>query len=385
MKICDITQFYSPLSGGVRRYLEERRRYINSLDRHHQVLIVPAARSERLACGRSVVYTVQSPRITRASDYRLILDFQAVSEILRLEKPDLIECADPYQIAWLILDLSRELKIPAVAFYHSNVPELWFRFVRRFGSAFSQAVAKYTRLYVKDLYNQFLRTLVPSAKLAGVLESWGIANVVPVRLGVDTGVFAPGRRNEERRGQLNVRPDQILLLYAGRLGYEKNLNTLVDAFELIDRDYPGKYRLHFIGDGPFKHELLRRAGDNPRMTIQPYISNSEELAQNYLAADIFVHPGISETFGLVTLEAQACGVPVIGIRGTFMDELALVGPDQWAAENSPGALAGAISEFVRLSTRQTDARTVHLVQDRYSWVTVFSDLFNLYESVLSVR
>jgi alpha-1,6-mannosyltransferase len=385
VKICDITQFYSPMSGGVRRYVEERQRYVNLLDRHHQVLIVPSARSERLSYGRSAVYTVQSPRIDRTSDYRLILDFQAVGEILRIEKPDLIECADPYQVAWLILDLSRELKIPAVGFYHSHVPELWFRYVRRFGSGFSQAVAKYTRLYVKDLYNKFRRTLVPSAKLAGILESWGIANVVPVRLGVDTGVFAPGSRNEERRKQWSVRPDEILLLYAGRLGYEKNLNTLVEAFEMLEREYPDQYRLHLIGDGPFKQELLRRAGDNRRMTIQPHISNSEELAKSYLAADIFVHPGVSETFGLVTLEAQACGVPVIGIRGTFMDQLALAGPNHWADENSPGALASAISEFVRTAARQADAKTARLVQDRYSWVSVFNDLFNLYESVLSVR
>jgi alpha-1,6-mannosyltransferase len=120
------------------------------------------------------------------------------------------------------------------------------------------------------------------------------------------------------------------------------------------------------------------------MTIQPYISNSEELALSYLAADIFVHPGVNETFGLVTLEAQACGVPVIGIRGTFMDELALDGYSRWAAENSPDALADAISEFARLPASQVNVKTAHLVQHRYSWTTVFNDLFTVYESVLSV-
>src|SRR5262249_40546282 len=150
------------------------------------------------------------------------------------------------------------------------------------------------------------------------------------------------------RKELNVRPDQLLLLYVGRLGYEKNLNTLIQAFELIDRDRPNTYHLHLIGDGPLRAELLRYTCKNPRMTIQPYVSNSEELARSYLAADIFVHPGINETFGLVTLEAQACGVPVIGIRGTFMDELALDGADRWAAKSSPDALATAISEFARL-------------------------------------
>jgi len=120
------------------------------------------------------------------------------------------------------------------------------------------------------------------------------------------------------------------------------------------------------------------------MTIQPYISNSEELALSYLAADIFVHPGVNETFGLVTLEAQACGVPVIGIRGTFMDELALDGYNRWAAENSPEALANAISEFARSPAGQTNVKIAHLVQHQYSWTTVFKELFKVYESVLSV-
>jgi alpha-1,6-mannosyltransferase len=383
VKICDITQFYSPLSGGVRRYVEERQHYINADNRHHQVLIVPAARSERLCNGRSTTYRIQSPRIDRSCDYRAILDFDAVSEVLRAEKPDLIECADPYQLAWLTLDLSRELKIPAVAFYHSHLPDVWFRFVYRLGSTFSQAVAKYSRMYVKDLYSKFHRTLVPSARLSEALKSWGVANVVPVRLGVNADVFSPGPRNEDRRKELNVRSDQVLLLYVGRFGYEKNLQTLAEAFEVIDSKWPGKYHLHLIGDGPLKRDLLRSARQNPRLTIQPFVSCSAELAQSYRAADIFVHPGINETFGLVTLEAQACGAPVIGIRGTFMDELALVGPERWAAENSSDALAQAIEKFVDSQGHQARAGMAHLVEDRYSWGAVFSDLFDVYETVVS--
>lgn len=162
---------------------------------------------------------------------------------------------------------------------------------------------------------------------------------------MDTTIFRVGARNEERRRELNIRPEQILLLYVGRFAQEKNLYTLVRAIELIEDAWPGKYRLHFIGEGSLGTDLIRISRGQPSVTVQPYVSDPNELARNYRAADIFVHPGIHETFGLVTLEAQACALPVIGIRGTFMDRLAFNGLDHWAAENSAESLAIAILKF----------------------------------------
>src|SRR5262249_3697862 len=157
----------------------------------------------------------------------------------------------------MILGESRESKIPAVAFYHSHFPEACFGFARRFGTRFASSVGKYSRLYVSHLYNKFRQTLVPSAGLAEVLTGWGVANVLPVNLGVDTSIFRPKAHSVERRSELNIRPEQILLLYAGRLAHEKNLLTLVRAFELIDDEWPGKYRLHFIGEGSLGADLVR--------------------------------------------------------------------------------------------------------------------------------
>src|SRR5262249_44724743 len=151
----------------------------------------------------------------------------------------------------------RELKIPAVAFYHSHFPETCFGFARRFGTRLASSAGTYAQMYAKYLYNKFRQTLVPSAGLADVLASWGVANVVPVNLGVDTTLFRPGARNEERRWQLGVKDDQILLLYVGRLAPEKNLKTLVQAFTLLDDTWPARYRLHFIGEGPLREELSK--------------------------------------------------------------------------------------------------------------------------------
>jgi alpha-1,6-mannosyltransferase len=383
LKICDVTQFYSPYSGGVRRYVEQRQSYINSTGEHRHVLIIPGDRTDSAYRGRSVVYRIHSPKIDGTCDYRAIINLERVREIIRVEKPDLIECADPYQLAWMILDLSRELKIPAVAFYHSHFPEACFGFIRRFGTRLAASISKYSRLYVNHLYNRFRQTLVPSPGLAEVLMAWGVSNVASVNLGVDTSMFTFGPCDEERRKELNVTADQTLLLYVGRLAFEKNLRTLVRAFGLLDDVLPGRYRLHFIGQGSLESDLLKLARTRTGISIQSYVSDSNELVRNYRAADIFVHPGMHETFGLVTLEAQACGLPVIGIRGTFMDSLAFNGIDHWASENSPESLAFAISKFSTLGMRDMGATASRAAHCEYSWTEAFKRLFDLYDAVLS--
>ena len=73
MKLCDLTQFYSPVSGGVKRYVSEKVRFIreNTTDEH--ILIIPGERDEMIAGDRSRTYTIQSPLISRTSRYRVLL------------------------------------------------------------------------------------------------------------------------------------------------------------------------------------------------------------------------------------------------------------------------------------------------------------------------
>ncbi|HAF02906.1 MAG TPA: glycosyltransferase family 1 protein, partial [Spartobacteria bacterium] len=124
MKICDLTQFYSPLSGGVKRYVHEKIAYIDKYaPKNKHVLIVPGGRTEVTSNARSRVYSIHSPLVSRTSRYRALLNLRAIDEILERERPDIIETSDPYQIAWKAIKVGRSLKIPIVAFYHSHFPE----------------------------------------------------------------------------------------------------------------------------------------------------------------------------------------------------------------------------------------------------------------------
>ena len=324
MKICDLTQFYSPRSGGVKRYVHEKIAYIDKYspaDEH--ILVVPGSKTEVRANARSRIYSIHSPLFSRASRYRALLNLRAVEEILERERPDIIESGDPYQVGWKAIAVGRSLKIPVVGFYHSHFPEAYLRSSTRFlGKHGAGRAMKLARTYVRKLYNQFQATLVSSELLAGVLSEWGVRNVRAVHLGVNIDIFQPMPDDlAATRDSLGVGRNQKLLLYVGRLAKEKNTETLCKSFGLLQERRPDDFHLLVIGDGPQRDQLRQLQARTGNVSWIQYCTDSAELARYYRAADLFVHPGVQETFGFVALESQACGTPVVGIRGSYMDRI----------------------------------------------------------------
>src|SRR5205807_4853251 len=118
-----------------------------------------------------------------------------------------------------------------------------------------------------------------------------------------------------KRQSLRIDSNRKLLLYVGRLAKEKNTATLFRAFEILDLGGPNQFHLLVIGDGPERTQLRKLQARNKNVSWVRYCADPLDLALYYRVADLFVHPGVQETFGLVALESQACGTPVVGIRG----------------------------------------------------------------------
>src|SRR6059058_4755353 len=156
MKFCDLTQFYSPLSGGVKRYVHEKIAYIQSETEHEHVLVVPGPKTECVTSERSRIYFIHSPLISRTSHYRALINLRAIEQILERERPDLIESGDPYQVAWKAIASGAALQIPVVGFYHSHFPEAYLRTTGRFfGRTATEFMMDLARRYVRQLYNRF--------------------------------------------------------------------------------------------------------------------------------------------------------------------------------------------------------------------------------------
>ena len=210
----------------------------------------------------------------------------------------------------------------------------------------------------------------------------GCAQCAAGTTGVNTAVFKPVPADgAATRHSLGIDRRQTLLFYAGRLAGEKNTQTLIRAFELLRQRDQNKFHLLVIGDGPQRNKVQKLQRRTGNVSWVSYCADSVDLARYYRAADLFVHPGVQETFGLVALESQACGTPVVGIRGSYMDRIICHDQKSWAQENSPEALADAIEDFSTKKLSALGRAAAGTTERLYSWPRVFEELFCIYREV----
>jgi len=175
--------------------------------------------------------------------------------------------------------------------------------MRDYGAAFLQQTAL---RWMRRFHNGGQATLVPTQQLASFLQAQGFANVVRLPRAVDTVQFDPGRRDTGLRREWGLGENDFAAIYVGRIAPEKNHDLAVRAFRELQCTCPTA-RFIWVGDGPSREQLAR---DNPDF-IFCGVQRGEALATHFASGDLFVFPSRSETFGNVTLEAMASGVPTV--------------------------------------------------------------------------
>jgi glycosyltransferase involved in cell wall biosynthesis len=214
-------------------------------------------------------------------------------------RPDAIYVATEGPLGWSALRAARRLGIPASTGFHTRFDE----YMRDYGAAF---LAQTALRWMRRFHNGADSTLVPTRELQLFLEANGFDNVMQLPRAVDTQLFDPARRDDALRAQWGVAGDGVAAIYVGRIAPEKNLDLAVRAFRKLQETRP-EARFVWVGDGPAREKLQR---DNPDF-IFCGIQRDEVLAKHFASGDLFVFSSHSETFGNVTLEAMASGVPTI--------------------------------------------------------------------------
>jgi alpha-1,6-mannosyltransferase len=319
---CDLTQSWSDVGGGVRTYLLHKRRHILASTPHSHLMIVPGDRDEVVEEERAVTVTIASPRVPGSPHYRLMLRNGAVRAALERFRPDLIECQDAYNLPWAAIAYRRRHRETAlVAAYMTDFPTVY---VERPLSKFltrpvAGVLARICYAYCGLLYRRFDAMFALSENGGATkLRSLGIPQVDVVPLGVELGEFGPERRDRRLRRKLGLAPDQPLLVYVGRLDGEKKPDLVVDAFRRLPESLGAKLAL--IGEGPLKAEIAA-IGDE-RIVLPGYVKTRSELSRWLASADIYVSGMADETFGVSIVEAQASGLPVVGVAaGAMIDRV----------------------------------------------------------------
>ena len=360
--LVDTTLFYSPTSGGVKRYLTAKHAWLEAHSRWQHTVVVPG---ERDRTERGGVCTLAGYPVPGSFNYRLPLDPRRWLRLLEALEPDLIEAGDAFHPAWAAVRAARRRGIPLAAFYHSNLPQI---ISRRVGGRLS---ARALERYVSWLYERFDVVFAPSRLMRDLLNALGVQQAVHQPLGVDAEVFRPQRRGEWLRQRLGLAPTARVLVYAGRFAGEKNLPVLLEAFASLG----SPYHLLLIGgdrDG-------RLAGN---VTMLPYRRDSVELAEWLASADALVHAGTKETFGLVILEAMACGRPVVAARAGAVPEFVDEAVGMLAEPGSGRRMAEAIAGLYERDIEALGANARARVLRRFTWNRAFQGQMATYNALL---
>jgi glycosyltransferase involved in cell wall biosynthesis len=379
MRIAIITENFLPKLDGVTHTLVRLLEHLQS-NGHQALLLGPESGMDYYA-GAELIGTAGLPlpfypelkfNFFRPLFMRRLNEFQ----------PDIIHLVDPVILGASGLAAGHLLHKPLVSSYHTNLAA----YCEHFGFSL---LKEPMWLYNRFIHNQCAMTFCPSPSTAAMLRLQGFEHLRIWPRGVDTALFSPARRSTEvRAAWLKDRPqpeNKAILLYVGRVSWEKNLTLLVQAYQRMDHDH---CHLVIVGDGPAFAEVQQKLVGLPA-TFTGYLSG-EPLAKAYASADIFAFPSITETFGQVILEAMASGLPVVGILSEGVCDLVdngktgflLDGKQTREEERVAGYMAALERLVAHEQLRYATSQAAHLEAQKRTWHDAMECLVQGYCAVI---
>lgn len=358
-RLVDTTMLYAPRSGGVKRYILSKKSWIeaNRPGISHS-LIVPGARHKARADG---IVQLRATKLPFGDGYRWPSSVKRWSAWVAAMKPSIIEAGDPYTPGQGALEAGQRVGCPVVGFCHSDPAGLA---ALHFGEWAKKPVEK---RWAK-LFSQFDRVVSPSRFIARRLEEAGVKNIVIRPLGVEIDTFRPERRDRQwLLKQLGLGEDARLLCFAGRPAKEKNVDVLIEAVQKLG----APYHLVLVGAGAGMPE-------EDRVISMPYESDPKAVAKIIASCDAFVHANDKEPFGLIVLEAMACGRPVVGVNAGGVAETVDESVGQLAASADADDYAQAVEALFARDIEAIGRAAREKAVSQFAWNRVFEDLCMVY-------
>ena len=341
MRYCLVTETYPPEVNGVALTVQSMEQGLRR--RGHQVDVVrPRQHPGDLPQAHEAL--VRGAPLPRYPGMRF--GFPSPRVLRRLwetQRPDAIYVATEGPLGWSAIRTAARMDIPLTTGFHTRFDS----YMRDYGVGFLEPLAV---RWMRAFHNTSSATLVPTCELADFLRGRGFGEVVHLPRAVDTRRFHPERRDPALRAEWGVAADALAVIHVGRVAAEKNLPLAVRAFRALQQKRPDA-RFVWVGDGP-ERAALQQA--NPDFIFRG-IRRGDAVAREYASADLFLFPSHSETFGNVTIEAMASGIPTVAFRyGAAREHLV----DGLHGASIEGADEAAFVEAAcRIAALPGDART----------------------------
>lgn len=296
-----------------------------------------------------------------------------LTQRLRAFEPDILHVVAPAALGAIVPNIAHSLRVPVISSFHTDL----VAYSQHYGLGFFKGAFSG---YLRWLHNRTRLTLCPSTTTLNNLRQQGFRRLRVWGRGVDTARFHPDHRSEEWRESVGASPDEVILLYVGRVAKEKRINMLEKTLRRLQGEY--RVRLVVVGDGPARAELEQRMQGLP-VHFTGYLKGAA-LATAYASSDLFVFPSDTDTFGQVMQEAMASGLPVVAARSGGAPDLVREGKTGYMFE--PGVESDLNAQLRRVIA-DNDLRAAMGVAGRRtaeqrSWSSVMNELLAHYRHVL---
>jgi phosphatidylinositol alpha 1,6-mannosyltransferase len=370
LRVALITSSYNFIADGVALTLN---RLVGYLERHGvEVLVFAPVAPLPAFAHQGTLVPVPSVPLPGRPEYRLTFGLGGAARRRLLDfAPDIIHLAVPDFLGQAALSFAITHGIPTVASYHTRyetyLKHYWYL------APLEGLLTKILRRF----YGQCREVYVPSQSTHEALLADGLKdNFKPWPRGIETVLFDPARRSNAWRAQHGIGADELVILHVSRLVREKRLDTLTTALNQISVPH----RVVIVGDGPDR-AMAERALPNAIFTG---FLGGEDLATAYASSDIFVFPSDSESFGNVTLEAMASGLPCVCANATGSRSLVVAGETGFLAPADDGDLFAhyitLLAQDATLRRRMGDAARARSLT--FSWNETLARMLGYYRALL---
>ena len=340
MNIAFFSESYKPYLSGVTNSIETLKKGLEGLG--HNVLVFSpdypgAERSKNVLRFPSIPAPYPGYRLSIPIPGKFL-------DKLKASKIDIIHSHSPYQLGLLSMHYAKKMKVPFVFTMHTILGK-YMHYVPLIPDKF---LDKISSGYIKWFCNRCSCVIVPTKKIKEQLMQIGVrSRIEVVPTGVDLDLFAKAEPSGVRQ-KYGIPSTAKLLLFAGRLAKEKNLPFLFDAFTSVRSKFPDTYLL-LVAGGPMRKKLEKIA---PKNVIFAGEVKYPEILDYYAASDLFVFSSLSETQGLVLVEAMASGIPQVAVNAEGVSDV---------------VRDGKTGYLTQLSIEAFSSKVIGLLGDRELW------------------
>jgi 1,2-diacylglycerol 3-alpha-glucosyltransferase len=343
LHIAFFTNYYHPVVNGVVRSVASFRE--NLVKQGHNVFVFAQSDSN---------YTDSEPFIFRYPSLPLPLgDISTaipvspfVDQLLPILKLDVIHTHHPILLGQTAARKAEELGLPLVFTFHTQYWE-YTHYIPFPQEVIQDFLKNAVHRWLREFMQKCQHIIIPSESLREILvRDYGLHerySVIPTGTDLEPFLQADGKSLRAEHGW----HDEKVLVSVGRLAPEKNWDTLLQAFAKVYEKHPG-VRLVLIGDGTARQTLetlSAELGITDRVTFTGALP-FEQIPRYLKAADLFAFASVTETQGLVTIEAMAASLPVVAVDGPGTRDIVEHGKQGFLVENDPDALAGALNQLL---------------------------------------